>query len=551
MDELQDFAKDFWDWRHVQAPVTRDDVPRMARPEPWVPKWHEADVQRYRRDLDRYAERLSALDLSGAGIGTQIDAKLMRSAVERARWELDTQRRWQTDPNFYVDQAIGAVYLLLLPLPPFEPSRIDALLRRLRNIPTIVAAARANLAGEMYQEFAEVAIGELEGIQDSLEIVATELCAAVDLGSHESDVREAFHAGGAALGEYREWLIDNLATAPRYQALGRDNFARYLKDIAVVPYDPEVLLKFAEHEWVRSVAFEGIYREYKRGPAKIAASTAAEQSALEEIAERSINDFYLETQLLTQPSDMRRYLNAPRPKYMEPLKWLGVDDDLTDIERMRDIDAVSYVPEPHDRLPYFERAKAQDCRMGVSHEGAHYKQLTWSWRHENPIRREYYDSTANEGIAFYNEELLLQAGLFQDAPRSRGFVLNYMRLRALRVSMDIRLALGAVSIEEAANDLERLVPLDHETAWGEAVMFAATPGLGMSYTIGKHQIINFIAEVDAATNGDYKLEDIHNYLWLNGNVPIGLLRAEYLEKQNLDDALVEQAAEPSLWSLNA
>ena len=39
--------------------------------------------------------------------------------------------------------------------------------------------------------------------------------------------------------------------------------------------------------------------------------------------------------------------------------------------------------------------------------------------HENPIRRQYYDSGANEGIGFYAEELMVQFGLFDDSPKTR------------------------------------------------------------------------------------------------------------------------------------
>ena len=50
--------------------------------------------------------------------------------------------------------------------------------------------------------------------------------------------------------------------------------------------------------------------------------------------------------------------------------------------------------------------------------------------HENPIRRRYYDSGANEGIGFYAEEMMLEMGLFDDSPKSREMIANYMMLSA-------------------------------------------------------------------------------------------------------------------------
>jgi len=68
------------------------------------------------------------------------------------------------------------------------------------------------------------------------------------------------------------------------------------------------------------------------------------------------------------------------------------------------------------------------------------------------MRRHYYDSGANEGIGFYAEEMMLQAGLFEDSPRSREIIYNFARLRALRVEVDVKHATGEVSITSAAGD---------------------------------------------------------------------------------------------------
>ena len=55
---------------------------------------------------------------------------------------------------------------------------------------------------------------------------------------------------------------------------------------------------------------------------------------------------------------------------------------------------------------------------------------------------------------------------------------NFMRLRALRVEVDVKLALGEFSIAQAADYLARTVPMDRKTAEGEAADFSAAPGTG-------------------------------------------------------------------------
>ena len=215
------------------------------------------------------------------------------------------------------------------------------------------------------------------------------------------------------------------------------------------------------------------------------------------------------------------------PAYLEPLRFLGVSDDLTGPGRLTE-DGVSYVPAPGPDLPYFYAANARDPRAGILHEGVHYQQLALSWRHPRPVRRHYYDSGSCEGIAFYNEEMMLVSGLLDDAPHTRAAMCNFMRLRALRVSVDLGLAIGTMSITGAAGELESRVPMDAPTARQEAAFFAETPGQALSYQVGKTQLIGLIADAIRIRGAGVNLQDLHDQVWLNGNVPIALLRWELL-----------------------
>jgi hypothetical protein len=225
------------------------------------------------------------------------------------------------------------------------------------------------------------------------------------------------------------------------------------------------------------------------------------------------------------------------PSYLLPLAALGVTDDLTSVTRL-DQDAVSYLRPAAADLGYFELATARDPRPILVHEGVpgHYAQRALSWSHENPIRRHYYDSAANEGIAFYAEEMMLRAGFFDDSPRTREILCNFMRLRALRVEVDVHLATGDLTIEEAAGYLEERVPMDRATALAEATFFAANPGQAISYQAGKLQITRFLSEARQTEGDSFSLRRFHDALWKNGNVPIALQRWEYL---GLDDEIRE------------
>ena len=208
-------------------------------------------------------------------------------------------------------------------------------------------------------------------------------------------------------------------------------------------------------------------------------------------------------------------------------------DDLTSPSRL-DQDGISYIPRPSASLGYFSLATAHDPRPIIVHEGVpgHYFQLVLSWAHENPIRRHYYDSGPNEGIGFYAEEMMLQAGLFDDSPRTREIIYNFMRLRALRVEVDVQLATGQITIEQAGEILHTKVPMDRGTAEHEAAFFASAPGQAISYQIGKSQILRFLADARRIKGESFNLRNFHDFVWKNGNVPIALQRWEWT---GLDD----------------
>ena len=123
---------------------------------------------------------------------------------------------------------------------------------------------------------------------------------------------------------------------------------------------------------------------------------------------------------------------------------------------------------------------------------------------------------------------MLQAGLWADSPRSREIIYNFGRLRALRVEVDVRLAIGEFTIEQAADYLEKTVPMDRETALEEAASFAAGPGQAITYQTGKLQIVSMLADARRQQGAKFSLRAFHDFVWKNGNVPLSLLRWELL-----------------------
>ncbi len=217
------------------------------------------------------------------------------------------------------------------------------------------------------------------------------------------------------------------------------------------------------------------------------------------------------------------------PPYVAALSFLGVTDDLTSETRL-DEDGTSYKLPPQEGMPFFDAITARDVRPLMIHEGVpgHFYQLTWSWHNPDPVRRHYYDSESNEGIGFYAEEMMLEAGLFDRTPKTKEAIYSMMRLRALRVVVDVKLALGTFTLAEAAAYLEKTVPMDKATAGDEAASFATGPGQAITYQMGKYDLLKMMTETREKEGEGFRLERFQDFVWLNGNVPFSLQTWELL-----------------------
>ncbi|MFN2624252.1 MAG: DUF885 family protein, partial [Chthoniobacterales bacterium] len=411
---LGKLADDFWTWRAKYAPFTSDDVNRIERPN-GTRDWSRSAIERRGKKLTEFEARWKKIDSKEWPIPQKVDYRLIGSALARVEWELDVNPRWKRDPTFYLEQTLTPVVEALNVPGPYDADHSREILTRIENIPAVLQQGDANLA-KPPAPFATVAIQALEGVRERLRTMAASLRPATTL--NEKELNEATSRAADALEHFRARLQERLPSLPKETALGRDAYVFFLQYVALAPYVPEELLAMGRQEWNRAVAFEGYEQERNRNvpPLKLPADTNSwiKDAAAKEL---SVREFLEKHGILTVPDWVQHYTLRPMPEYLHALAGFGETDDFTSASRLKE-NCVRYVDPPTGNLGYFWRATAQDPRPITVHEGipGHYFQLCLSWTHEDPIRRHYYDSGANEGIGFYAEEMMLQAGLFDDSP---------------------------------------------------------------------------------------------------------------------------------------
>jgi hypothetical protein len=170
--EIEKLGSDFWNWRTLQQPRSHDDIPRLERVANWKPAWSPSDVAKYRTEIKDFENRWRALDVGTSSSlkvdkASWIDYQLIGTAIHRVYWELDYIKIWQEQPRFYIDQTIGVLFDLLLPLKITEKEVKEAIFV-LGNTKEILDHGRTNLEGNSVGPYATVAIELLENIEEQI-----------------------------------------------------------------------------------------------------------------------------------------------------------------------------------------------------------------------------------------------------------------------------------------------------------------------------------------------------------------------------------------------
>lgn len=529
---LQELVAEFFEWRRIQQSVTGDHIPRMERPAGWLPDWSPAALADYRLRQREFLDAVESLDTTGWSVSLQVDARLLKAAVQRAYWELEVLQAPRRDPLFYLQQTLGSVFELLTLAKPIDAARAQQIVARLNHIPLTLKAAQKNLDRPV-RPFAQAAIERLDGIEARLEEMQAGLLPHIP-DERQQDLDRSVRKAVAALESYRDWLESRLEGMQTAFAIGPRAYQWFLVEVALLPYTPDELLARGDEAWQRAVAWGAVEKNRNRDlPPATPLPSVQRQIQVAALHENELRAFLESQNLMTVPDGLQHYLMRPLPEYLAPLSFMGVASDLGSETRL-DENAYRYLRKAASDPPCSPPFAACDPRPLIIHEGVpgHYFQLARSWANPNPLRRRYIDSSANEGIAFYMEELLLQAGLFDYSPRAREIIFGEMRLQALRLAVDIRLAVGELSIEQAADHLARGGPMDRDRALQEAVFIASNPGRAISQQAGKLQILRFLAAAGLDRGEGFSLRHFHDFLMENGNLPIALQRWEYLGRND-------------------
>ena len=461
-----------------------------------------------------FRKRLAGINPEEWTISEKIDFLLMRSKINELDFQLRVTRPWERDPSTYVDMIARIPHTDT----PLQDEALTRLKDRLLSVSKILDSGKTNLK-EVPRVLAEIAIRSLErsdGVNQGEP--RREVPPEGTLGWFEDLIKrlsehhpellpEAKQALSSVKG-YRNWLKENIdrMTAPVH--IGLDNYNWYLKNVRLMPYTVEDVVRIADVELYRTLAFLNIELHKNRNlPALEPVTTKEDHERRVREAETLIRSFIKENNLMTIPDYM--------PSEFE-----------TD---------AFWIVRQSGKRHFWEEITYRDPlnnHIHASIPGHRFDGLIQR-RHPNPIRRTHGDGGRSEGWTFYLEEMFLQAGLLDERPRTKELFYIAQLKRVLRIPAELNMQSGKFTLEQAIQFLRDEVPLmDGNLARYDLQIYLRRPAYGMTYLTGKIQMEKLLADRARQLGEKFDLGEFHDQLLSAGPIPLSLIR---WEMTGLDD----------------
>ncbi len=459
-------------------------------------------------------QQLLSMDTSGWPVEQQVDWHLLLAEMNGYDFNFKVLKPWSRDPAFYksiftersdvpahegpTHHAITDLWTYSFPLSHTERVR---LMNDLKVIVPLNTQAKTNLTGNARELW-------IAGIRDIKTQVTDlkELLTQPGVGS-DKELSTEINAAIISTIDLVKWLEEKSATKTGPSGIGKDNYNWYQKNVHMVPlsWDDQVMLLKNELDRAWSSLKLEEHRNRKL-PAIPEADSPESYKMLSENAAKSLLKFLDKEEMVTVKD------------YFKP----ALDEHLG-----------SFVPK--EKRNFFYITSHLDPRPLFSHF-YHWFELAQMDKEPHPceIRRtptlyNIFDSR-NEGMATAVEEIFMNAGLYDDSPRSREIVYILIAQRAARGLGSLYAHANMMSMEEAGNIHMDYTPrgwmkTEKELRIFEQHLYMRQPGYGTSYITGKHLIDHAIATM--ARQQESKKEYFSIRVFLDamnamGDIPVSL-----------------------------
>jgi uncharacterized protein (DUF885 family) len=441
---------------------------------------------------------------------------------------------WRRDPLTYLMPCFMGLQVPLLHRLRPEPDLVAGLVARLGQVPSVLAAARANLDPEL------VAPLLVERALDQVRAGARFVREVVPAQVGDPDLRARLAAAGEpaaqAFGAFEAWLGELAGRAHGDWALGEERYTALLRERELLDLDTAALHQrgraaYAElDEQMREVAARvpGGSADWRAVVEALNADHPPTMEAMREEYEAATGrarEFLREHDLVSfAPGERCRVVPAPEfQRAVLAVAFYVAPPGLTD--RRTGHFFVPYSPEGatpdrvEQRLRGNSRAHIPTVAAHEAYPGHHWH-LSWMAGNPRAVRKVLRTPYFTEGWALYAEHLVHERGFFTDAAQELCH-LEARIFRAARIVVDTALHAGAMGFDEAVEFLVATAAPSRDIARAEVRRYCAQPTQAAAYLTGALQIER-IRERWQERNPGAPLRAFHDRIAGSGGLPVGL-----------------------------
>ncbi len=486
-------------------------------------------------ELRDFRQRLLGIDLTKLSRPAFIDALLLTNAVKAEIFELEEVESWRRSPRFYSDIICSGVWSLF---EPGNPTRLDALLSRLHQIPSLLESAIQNIES-LPPILIEDGIANFRHCQQLL----GELRAALDGSSGASDavLRGQIEVTSLAAQDSIEEFIVHLGTNV---ARGEVESFRLGEDLLRVQllYGEMEETPLDEIRWLT----ERRLGETKQRIREIAVTTNSELSLpalLTEVSSQRFGGDEVLPYTVELLQDLRQF--ALKRNIASVLTY-AADPAVEAVPSLpRGALGKLHVPGPAEstgaavlrlampladapkvgRLLLFGPYMLQLLSMREVYPGNYVRFLSRSEsvNRLSELRRLLTSRANREGWAHYAEEMFLDEGYGSADPLLRLVQLHQALVGLCRLVTTILIHAEGLSLETAARIFMNEAFLDASAAQREVRVIAADP-TRMSAALGKLQISKLRSDYVNSGAETKTLRDFHDAFLGCGEPPLRMVR---------------------------
>jgi uncharacterized protein (DUF885 family) len=530
------FVDDYFDARFAYLPSQGTDA-GFHQYDARLEDRSRARIEARIAELKTFLARLQAMDRSRLSFDDQIDADAIEGQIRGYLLDQETIRTWEHNPMGYAGLAGNAADILIKR--DFAPAaeRLRSLISRLKQVPAVYAAAKANLVNPP-REFTDLAIRICKGSAGYFS--GTVAAWAKNAAGNDAALLKEFNDANApvvsATRDFAEWLEkDLLPRSKGSYAIGAANFLAKMKYDERVDMPLADLLAKGEAQLAKDyAAFVETARKIDpaKTPAQVMKSLSDDHPTPQTLissVDRSVENarrFLVEKDLVTIPSEVRPLVHET-PPFARSGSFASMDTPgayetkateafyyVTPVEK--DWDAKHQ--EEHLRLynPYV-------VSIIDVHEvwPGHYLQFLYAPKFPTKTRKLIFCGTNAEGWAHYAEQMMVDEGFGGGDPKYRLAQLQEALLRDCRYVVGIKLHTQGMTVEDGAKVFVERGFQEPANGYEEARRGAYNPTY-LYYTLGKLEIQGLRDEYRAKTGAT--LKQFHDAFVSQGGLPIELVR---------------------------